>query len=134
MHWGLSPGPGEIIFRSWNMKKESKNHYLDLELSLYSLRVHYDMCKGATNEEVLEWARFFCNWCRAAVKYCGIWSLENQKNAENFVKNLEKSKVGVMGYEVLERLMGEANVNLNREIIQSLKPTDKTKEPATAKA
>ncbi len=105
----------------------TKSHYLELEQGLYSLRVHFGMCQGAKNEDVLDWSRFFLAWSQKAKKDCGSWSLENLRNIENFVKNLEKSKVGVMGYEVLERMMGEAAVHLNQEILTSLRSLNEKK-------
>lgn len=104
------------------MVDTSKSYYLDLEQKLYTLRTHFSMCKDLKNEEVLEWARFFDKWSREATARCGVWTLENLKNAENFIGNLQKSKVGIMGYEVLERLMGEAAMSLNKEILDAVKP------------
>lgn len=115
------------------MTKSSNAFYLDLDQALYSLRTHFDMCKGATNDEVLEWSKFFRDWSKKASHYCGSWSAENLKHAENFVRNLEKSKVGVMGYEVLERVMAEAYWNLNQEILKALKQHNGTKEPLLAR-
>ena len=99
----------------------SKGFYLDLENKLHTLRVHFSMCKDLKNEDVLEWARFFQGWSQEAASRCGDWSRENLKNAEAFVKNLEKTKVGIMGYEVLERVMGEAAMNLNGEILKAVR-------------
>lgn len=104
------------------MVDTSKSYYLDLEQKLYTLRTHFSMCKDLKNDEVLEWARFFEKWSREAAARCGVWTLENLKNAESFIKNLEKTKVGIMGYEVLERLMAEAAQNLNKEILDAMKP------------
>jgi hypothetical protein len=112
------------------MVDTSKGYYLELEQKLYSLRTHFGMCHGAKNEEVLDWARFFMDWSRRASKYCDAWSAENLRNSENFVKNLEKPKVGVMGYEVLERVMAEASLSLNQEILKSLKAGTPDKDPA----
>jgi len=98
----------------------TKAHYLDLEQKLHTLRTHFTMCKGADNKEVLDWAKFFLGWSKAASQQCGSWTVENLRNIENFAKNLEKSKVGVMGYEVLESMMGEAAVSLNCEILAYL--------------
>jgi hypothetical protein len=102
------------------MMDASKGYYLELEQRLYSLRVHFDMCKGAGNSETVDWARFFLAWSQKASKHCGAWSADNLRISENFVRNLEKSKIGIMGYEVLERTMFEASRNLNQEILKSL--------------
>jgi hypothetical protein len=99
----------------------SKGYYLELEQRLYSLRAHFDICQGASNAETADWARFFLVWSQKASKYCDSWSLENLGAAEGFVRNLEKSKIGIMGYEVLERIMAEASWNLNQEILKNLK-------------
>ncbi len=99
----------------------SKGYYFELEQRLYSLRTHFDMCKGAGNEETVDWAKFFLAWSQKAAKYCNPWGAENLRAVENFVRNLEKSKVGVMGYEVLERTMAEASWNLDQEILKSLR-------------
>ena len=102
----------------------TKSHYLDLEQKLHYLRVHFDMCQGADNKEVLDWAKFYLGWCKTASQQCGGWADPALKNAENFVKNLEKSKVGVVGgYEVLENQMAEASAALNSEILKSLGKT-----------
>jgi hypothetical protein len=103
------------------MVNTSKGYYLELEQRLYSLRTHFDMCRGAGNEETIDWARFFLAWSQKASKYCNAWSGENLRAVENFIRSLEKSKVGVMGYEVLERTMAEASLNLDQEILKSLK-------------
>jgi hypothetical protein len=108
----------------------SKGYYLELEQALYSLRIHFAQCQGAKNEEVLDWSKFFLDWSRKAVKYCGSWSEESLRNAENLAKNLEKPKVGVMGYEVLERAMSETAWNLNQEILKNLKTEEAGKVPA----
>src|SRR5581483_3307495 len=99
----------------------NKGHYLELEQKLHALQIHFDLCKGAKNEEVLDWAKFFLSWSQKASKTCGPWSQENLKTTESFVRNLEKSKVGLMGYEVLERTMAEAYWNLHQEILKALK-------------
>jgi|GEM_PF-2818713 len=114
------------------MVDTSKGFYLEMEQKLYALRTHYAMCQGLTNAEVLEWAKFYLGWSREAVKKCGDWSLENLRQTENFVKNLEKVKVGIMGSEVLEQVMGEASLNLNREILNNLKGPEKKKQPLSA--
>ena len=109
------------------------NHfYLGLEQSLHVLRIHFDMSRGATNEEVLGWAKYFEDWSRKAFQHCGPWSAENLKHAEDFVKNLEKPKAGMVGYEVLEKAMGEAAVSLNSEILGALQQTPGPKEPIPA--
>jgi len=110
----------------------SKGFYLELDQKLYALRTHYSMCPGLKNEEVLEWANFFLAWSREAVKKCGDWSLENLKNTENFIKNLEKAKMGIMGAEVLDRVMGEASLHLNREILKELRREEEKKQPISA--
>ncbi len=107
----------------------SKSFYLELEQKLFTLRTHFAICKDLKNDDVLEWAKFFEKWSREATAKCGVWTLENLKNAENFVKNLEKTKVGIVGYEVLERLMGEAALRLNREILDAVKRLEGQKEP-----
>jgi hypothetical protein len=99
----------------------SNSFYLGLDQSLHTLRVHFDMSRGATNDEVLEWAKYFLDWSHKAMRYCGPWSAENLNHAESFVRNLEKSSAGIVGYEVLERTMGEAALNLNQEILDVLK-------------
>jgi hypothetical protein len=99
----------------------SNSFYLGLDQSLRTLRVHFDMSRGASNDEVLEWAKYFLDWSDKASRYCGPWSAENLKQAGNFVRNLEKSTAGIVGYEVLERAMGEAASNLNQEILNVLK-------------
>lgn len=118
--------------RITQMADTSKSYYLDLDQKLYALRTHYAMCQDLKNEEVLEWAKFFLAWSREAVKKCGDWSLENLKHTENFIKNLEKAKVGIMGSEVLDRVMGEASLNLNREILKNLRQDDRKKQPLSA--
>ncbi len=111
----------------------SNSFYLGLDQSLHTLRIHFDMSRGATNDEVMEWAKFFEDWSRKASHYCGPWSAENLRHAENFVKNLQKSKVGIVGYEVLERVMGEAAMNLNREILQAVQQPGEEKATLLAK-
>jgi hypothetical protein len=106
------------------MINTSKGYYLELEQRLHALRTHFDMCRGAVNEETIDWAKFFLAWSQKASKYCNSWSAENLRTAENFVRNLEKSKIGVMGYEVLERAMAEASWNLDQEILKSLKGSE----------
>jgi hypothetical protein len=107
--------------------------YLGLDQSLHTLRVHFDMSRGATNDEVLEWAKYFLDWCNKASRYCGPWSAENVKHTGNFVRNLEKSTAGIVGYEVLERAMGEAALNLHQEILNVLKELGLEKQPLPAK-
>lgn len=99
----------------------SKSYYLELEQKLYSLRCHYALCQGASNEETLDWAKFFFSWSQKASKYCDSWGVENLRSVENFLRSLEKSKIGIMAYEVLERIMNEAYWNLNQEILKSLR-------------
>ncbi len=114
------------------MANHSNAFYLDLEEALHRLRVHFDMSRGASNYEVVEWAKFYQDWSRKALHYCGPWSIENLRHAENFVKNLEKSKVGIMGYEVLERVMGEAAMNLNSEILKAVRDDGGIKQSVKA--
>ncbi len=74
----------------------SNSFYLGLDQSLHILRVHFDMSRGATNVEVLEWAKYFLDWSDKAAHYCGPWSAENLELAGNFVRNLEKSTAGIV--------------------------------------
>lgn len=101
------------------MVNELKAHNLELDQKLHSLRIHFDYCKGASNQEVLDWARFFLGWSKTAAHTYGDWSRENQTQAENLVKELEKKKTLVLGCEVLERMMAEAASNLGGEMAES---------------
>jgi hypothetical protein len=107
----------------------SNSFYLDLDQALHRLRVHFDMSRGATNDEVLEWAKYFRDWSHKASRLCGPWSAENLTHAENFVNNLEKSKAGTVGYEALETAMRAAATRLNEEIVKALKQPGEPKEP-----
>src|SRR5580692_2848765 len=111
------------------MMETSKGYHLELEQRLHSLRTHFDMCKGAGNEETVDWANFFLAWSQKASKYCDPWSAENLRAAQKFAGNLEKSKIGVMGYEVLERIMTEASRNLDQEILRSLRSRELKNSP-----
>jgi hypothetical protein len=66
----------------------SKAFYLDLEQDLYFLSLHYDMCQGATDPEVIDWARFFQRWAEKATKNCGPWSWTSLEAAQNIVLEL----------------------------------------------
>jgi len=101
----------------------TKAHYLELEERIHSLRTHFALCKGADDKETLDWAKFFLAWSKAACLKCGDWSQVNLRGAENFVKDLERSKGGVLGYGVLEHQMAEAATRLNGEILDSLRKT-----------
>jgi hypothetical protein len=105
----------------------SRSHYLDLEKDLHYLREHFSMCRGATDDEIVDWAKFFLGWSKKARTTCGPWAVENLSSVEAFVKTLQKSKSGSSGYEVLERSMAMASSNLNREILASVRPPSKEK-------
>jgi hypothetical protein len=99
----------------------NKSFYLDLEQELFSLMSHYAHCKGATDGETADWAKFFQTWSRKAAKVCGAWSLENMHLAEKLTQSFERSRTGMKGYEVLENAMAQAWVSLGREIKEELK-------------
>lgn len=101
------------------MKSELALNILELDQKLNSLRIHFESCKDASNQEVLDWAKFFLGWSKTAAQNYGDWSRENRGQAENLVKQLEKKKTMVLGYEVLERMMAEAALNLDRETAQA---------------
>ncbi len=90
--------------------------YLDLEQDLYFLTLHYDMCQGATDPEMIDWARFFQRWAEKATKKCGPWSWITLETARNIVLELERSKSGENGYEALGKAMDGASKKLNAEI------------------
>ena len=100
------------------MVNTNKAYYLKLEDEIYYLRVHYSMCQGIQKEEILEWARFFLTWSRKASQDCEIWSQENLQRVEKFVKSLEKSKVDPESYGTLEKMLAEAALHLNHEILK----------------
>jgi hypothetical protein len=97
-----------------------KGFYLDLEQELHVLILHYGMCHGAMDPEVIDWARFFQRWAEEASKRCGPWSREALAQAREIYRELEKSKLGKTGYEDLGRAMAFASRNLNIEIKSSL--------------
>lgn len=102
------------------MSGQFKAAYLDLEQSLYVLRTHFEMCKGAENQDVIHWAKFFKGWLQKASLDVGPWWRESLAEVEKLLKDLEKPKSGPLGYEVLDHMMGKASWNLNREILEAL--------------
>jgi len=98
-------------------------YYLELEDKIYYLRLHYSMCQGIKKEEMLEWARFFLAWSREASQRCDIWSQENLRDMERFVKSLEKAKADTASYAVLEKAMAEAALRLDHEILKVFQST-----------
>jgi hypothetical protein len=99
----------------------SNGFYMDLEQGLYFLRMHFEMCEGSKDSELLDWGRFFVEWSRKAAQECGSWSVANLEIAENVFETLQKSKTGLMGFEVLKRAMNDAAHSLNLEIKEALK-------------
>jgi len=97
-----------------------KGFYLDLEQQLHLLILHYGMCQGAMDPEVVDWARFFQKWAEEASKRCGSWSWEILEEARKICKELEKSKSGQTGYTALGKAMAKASGSLNAEIKSSL--------------
>ena len=111
------------------MKNDLALNILELDQKLHSLRNHFDFCKGASNPEVLDWAKFFLGWSKTAAQNYGDWSRENQTQVENLVKELEKKKTLILGFEVLERMMAEAALNLERETAQAHPKPTATRSP-----
>jgi len=112
------------------MTKRFKASYLELEQSLFTLRTHFEMCKGAENQDVLHWAKFFKDWIRKASVDTGPWWQESLAEVEKLIKDLEKPKTGDLGYEILDHMMSKASWNLNREILESLPVQQKAGAPA----
>jgi hypothetical protein len=108
----------------------SKGFYLDLEQELHVLITHFSMCYGATDPEVLDWARYFEHWAESASWRCGAWSKLSLEKIRNFVRylELEGSRTGHSGYVSLRREMGEASRNLNKEIRKNLQPPKQSQE------
>ena len=94
--------------------------YLDIEQKLHSLRTHFEMCRGAQNQDVVHWAKFFLDWVRKSSPHCGSWCWEIGSDLERALKDLEKQKMGDFGYEVVEHLMAKAASYLNREILENI--------------
>lgn len=94
--------------------------YLDLEKNLYVLIWHFRQCKGCEDSEVLDWAKFFVNWAKSASAHCGPWSRRILEQAQNTVKDLERSHKGKSGYLSLGRAMNGAYNSLNFEIWKNL--------------
>ncbi len=111
----------------------SRGFYLDLEQELHVLITHYGMCYGATDAEVLDWARYFEHWAESASWRCGPWSKTTVEKARNFVRflELEGSQTSHSAYVSLRREMSEASKNLNSEIKKSLQSKKVTKKQET---
>jgi len=105
------------------MKDTSNGFYLDLEQGLYFLRMHFEMCEGSKDSEILDWGRFFVEWSRKASGECGPWSKGNLELSQKVFETLQRSNTGLMGFEVLKRAMTDAAHNLNSEIKEALKAT-----------
>ena len=101
--------------------------YLDIEQKLYSLRTHFEMCRGAQNQDVVHWTRFFLDWTRKSSAHCGPWCREIGMDLERALKDLEKQKMGDFGYEIVEHLMSKATSQLTREILDNIPRYQKSK-------
>jgi hypothetical protein len=98
----------------------TKSFYLDLEGELHTLTSHFLLCEGASDSDVVDWARFYVRWAEKSAKKCGPWSQVCLEHARNILQSLERSKKGHEGYEALGRAMQTASQKLATEIKGSL--------------
>ena len=103
------------------MSGNAGSFHLDMEQELYFLRVHFEMCEGSNDSEMADWGRFYLEWSRKASRECGAWSKGNLETAEKIFQTLQRSKTGLMGFEVLKKAMAEASYQLNAEIMEALR-------------
>jgi hypothetical protein len=116
----MEPTKGKPTKDGVNMIDTKHGYYLDLEQKLFTLRTHFEMCRGAKNEDVQHWAKFFREWARKAVVDCGPWCRNLCVDLDQVLKDLEKNKMGDFGYEIIEHLMAKAAFNLNAEILDRI--------------
>ncbi len=102
---------------------ESSKSFLEvLDDELNVLIMHFGMCEGFDNEEVLDWAKFFLRWAESAVKHCGPWSQLSLVRARDIVRQMEIATSGRAGHLSLGNAMGEAYRNIAHELKKDLKP------------
>lgn len=94
--------------------------YLDIEQGLFVLRSHFDMCRGAENQDVVHWAKFLKSWAGKATPDTGAWCQDLLVDIERLLRELEKNKKGDAGFGLLQDLMAKASRDLDREILDSL--------------
>jgi hypothetical protein len=87
-------------------------HYQGLLDELQLLRSHFELCEGADNREVLDWARFFRQWSEKTLGEGVDWSRENLGVADKIVRALERPKAGIQGFKALSIAMQKATSDL----------------------
>jgi hypothetical protein len=99
----------------------SKSFYLDLEQGLHDIILHFAMCRGDQDPEVVDGARSFQHWAGKAAQHCGPWSKEILEQAQGIFQEMEKSGSDERGHKALSKAILDAFRNLNAEIKDNLK-------------
>ena len=93
-----------------------RDFYLEIQEELGVLRSHFEICEGAGNKEVLDWARFFLQWSKRAGRDGEDWGKTTLKAAEKIAKTLEKPPAGTNGFGILQEAMREAAAHLSQRL------------------